>query len=123
MQDMDDREFFLPSVDTDQSSTLDGHKEIESLLYSAMNKFNKLLQTSKLVSPTEIMTRTEADHHEYAASDLTICNGCKDLASCTHHFHLYSDSLQEPFQKSMMANLNKASMQIKKDGIPVMAHS
>ena len=114
MQDMDDQEFFLPSVDTDQSSTLDGQKEIERLLHSAMNKFKKLLQTSKLVTPTEIMRRKEDDQHEYAASDLTICNGCKGLASCTRHFHSYNDSLQELFQKGMMANLNKASMQIRR---------
>ena len=116
---MDDQDFSLPSVGTGQ---LDGQKEIERILHSATNRFEKLLQASMLVSPTAVMRCKDDDQREFAASDLTICNGCKDLALCKHHFHSYDDPLQEPFQKGIVANVRKASAQIEEDGIPVMAH-
>ena len=116
---MDDQDFSLPSVGTGQ---LDGRKEIERILRSATNRFEKFLQASMLVSPTAVMRHKDDDQREFAASDLTICNGYKDSTLCKHHFHSYDVPLQEPFQKGIVANVRKASAQIEEDGIPLMAH-
>lgn len=77
-QDVDDQDFSLPSVGTGQ---LDGQKEIERILHSATNRFEKFLQASMLVSPTAVMRHKDDDQREFAASDLTICNGYTGVGS------------------------------------------
>ena len=114
-QDIEGEEFCLPSV----GNALNGQEENDRLLDSAKNRFEQLLKSSKLVSPT---TKLKNDEHVYAASDLMICSCDGDLSCCTCHFHQYGEPLPEPFQEGVMANLNKALAQVEKEHIPIVAH-
>lgn len=87
----------------------------------ATRQFQELLKHSKLVTPTEKM-KINDKVHEYAASELTICSGCEELASCTCHFHQYANDLPGLFHDQMMANFKKALEEVAKDSISVKKH-